>query len=197
MEKIHWATKVRRAKIWQIYQNDAAGAVDEELLLDVGYALYERCRCVLMVTRGQVECPRCGNVFELGRFDGQGAVKCPSESCGWEITPDHYHSTWRHQDLLGGNILPDAESYARNFPEARSSQERMVLIDRLIHAFHWDAVQGKPNRSAANNFIEGSHGEIVDMLERLASAPDPQAKQRWRDTVTVMMKRRRGEKPDR
>lgn len=196
MDKIHWAPKVRRAQIWQIYQNDASGVVDEDLLMNVGHALYERCRCVLMVTRGQVECPHCGNIFDVGRMEGIGAVQCPTPVCGWQVTPELYHATWRHQDLLGGNILADAETFVENYPHAHTCPERMLLIDRLIHAFHWDAVQDKPNRSAANNFIQGSHPEVVNMLERLASTPDPAAKQRWRETIAVMWKRRRGEKPE-
>jgi hypothetical protein len=36
MEKIVWSPKVRQAKIRQIYQNDALGAVDENHAQDCG-----------------------------------------------------------------------------------------------------------------------------------------------------------------
>lgn len=44
MEKITWAPKVRQRKIWQLYQNDALGAVDEALVEEVGFALWQRRR---------------------------------------------------------------------------------------------------------------------------------------------------------
>ena len=36
IEGIHWAPKVNPAKIWQLYQNDARGTVDNVLVADVG-----------------------------------------------------------------------------------------------------------------------------------------------------------------
>ena len=49
-ERITWAPKVRQAKIWQLYQNDALGAVDEALVEDVGYRLLQRCRSIQLAT---------------------------------------------------------------------------------------------------------------------------------------------------
>jgi len=65
MERIYWHPKIRQAKIWQLYENDALGAVDETLVVDVGFSLFQRCRCIRLVTRREVECPRCGMVFPM------------------------------------------------------------------------------------------------------------------------------------
>src|SRR5258708_28782977 len=51
-----WAPKVRPEKIWQLYQNDARGLVDETLVDDVGLALYLRCESVLLVSAGRIKC---------------------------------------------------------------------------------------------------------------------------------------------
>ena len=62
-EQINWAPKIRQAKIWQLYQNDARGTVDEDLVGDVGYRLLQRCRSIQLATNRSLECPRCGAVF--------------------------------------------------------------------------------------------------------------------------------------
>ncbi len=58
-EKLHWAPKVSRSKVWQLYQSDARGALDEDLLAEVGFSLKQRCESILLASRRQVECPRC------------------------------------------------------------------------------------------------------------------------------------------
>ena len=68
----------------------------------------------------------------------------------------------------------------------------MVLIDTLLHAFHWDTQLNAPNRSAANNLIEGSHGQVLHLLDGI-SAGTPGAES-WRETAKVMRRRRRGKK---
>jgi hypothetical protein len=45
--KPRWSARVRKEKIRQLYQKDASGIVDEELLDDVGTTLY--CRCVSII----------------------------------------------------------------------------------------------------------------------------------------------------
>lgn len=52
-------------KIRQLYQNDALGAVDEILVEDIGLGLLDRCRGIWLMTRREVECPRCGTTFTL------------------------------------------------------------------------------------------------------------------------------------
>ena len=48
--RIKWPLKVRPHKIRQLYENDAKGIVDEDLINDVGYALYARCEAIWTVT---------------------------------------------------------------------------------------------------------------------------------------------------
>ena len=58
MEKIFWSPKIRQSKIWQLYQNDARGTIDEILVEDVGLALLQRCESIRLVTQRKVESPR-------------------------------------------------------------------------------------------------------------------------------------------
>jgi hypothetical protein len=198
MEKIHWAAKVNRTKIWRLYQNDARGTIDEALVEDVGWALFQRCQSILMVSRGQLECPRCGAVFSAPNIkpENPGFLGCPVPNCSWQTPLDEYHKSWRHQDLIGSNALPSFEAFITNYPKARTVRARTFLIDQLIHAFHWDMKQGVPNRSAGNNLIVGSHQEVVAFLDTLSSGEangigTEEEKAQWRETVQRMWKRRK------
>jgi hypothetical protein len=197
MERIPWAPKIRQEKIRQLYQNDALGAVDEEQVLEVGYGLLQRCRSIRLVTRREVECPRCGAVIGLSE-PGEwvmlsGVQPCPTPGCGWEITAAEWHASWRHQDLLGSAAMGAVETYLRDYPRARTVEERMVCIDRLIHAFHLSLRTGKAGRSFANNLIEGSHKQVVEFLDQLSARPDGVDKDQWREEVGRMFLRRRGQ----
>jgi hypothetical protein len=109
-DRIRWAPKVRQPKICQLYQRDAAGIVDEELIDDVGMALYERCRSILLVSNAQVECPRCGRVFHVGwGHASDDVITCPGVGCSWRTTSDQYHSSWRHRDLIGTRAAADSD----------------------------------------------------------------------------------------
>ncbi len=197
MEQISWSPKIRQAKIWRLYQNDALGAVDEELVEDVGYGLLHRCRSVWLVTHCKVECPRCGVVVTLGdpaTWKMQpGSQTCPTPDCGWETTAEQWHASWKHRDLLGTAAMQAVETYLRDYPLAETSEVRMVCIDQLIHAFHISLRTGKNSRSFANNLIEGSHKQVVALLDRLSARPGGVDKEQWRTEVTGMFRRRWGQ----
>lgn len=196
MERIRWASKVPQKLIWDLYQSDAAGLLDEDLLADVGFRLYHRCRCNYLVTRREVECPRCGAVFALRetapwRFE-PGLNTCPTPECGWQFTAEQWHDSWKHRDLLGSAAVPAIETYLRDYPRAKTPQARMLCIDQLIHAFHISLQSGKLNRAFANNLIEGSHEQVIALLDRLAARPGTVDKDQWRADVETMFKRRQG-----
>jgi hypothetical protein len=197
VEKISWSPKIRPAKIWQLYHNDALGAVDETLVEDVGLSLYHRCRSIWLVTRREVECPRCGTAFPLsepGRWKMLPGVRsCPMPGCGWETTAEGWHASWRHRDLLGTAALPAIETYLHDYPRARKTEERMVCIDQLIHSFHISLQTGKASRSFSNNLIEGSHDQVVEFLDRLTGKTGGVDKDRWRAEIDGMFRRRRGQ----
>jgi hypothetical protein len=197
MEKISWSPKIRQAKIWQLYQNDALGAVDEILVEEVGLDLLERCRSIWLVTQREVECPRCGSVFpmcEPGTWKLLSGVQpCPTPGCGWETTAEQWHQSWKHRELLGTAAVQAIETYLHDYPLAQRTEERMVCIDQLIHSFHISLRTGKTTRSFANNLIEGSHDQVVEFLDRLSGKTDGVDKDLWRTEIKSMYKRRRGQ----
>jgi hypothetical protein len=89
--------------------------------------------------------------------------------------------------------MPAAETYLADYPLAKTTEQRMVCIDQLIHAFHISLRTGKAGRSFANNLIEGSHDQVVDLLDRLFSSRNGVDKEQWRAEVNRMVNRRRGQ----
>jgi DNA-directed RNA polymerase subunit RPC12/RpoP len=90
-EKIRWARRVSREKIRRLYELDAQGILDEELLDDVGFTLLLRCRDIITIDEarsGRVKCPRCASQRKrtiIERVSQKGDVRdemivCPE--CG-------------------------------------------------------------------------------------------------------------------
>ena len=197
MEKISWSPKIRQSKIRQLYQNDARGTVDEILVEDVGLGLLDRCRSIWLVTRREVECPRCSATFSVCEPDSwktlPGIQRCPTPGCGWKTTADEWHEFWKHRELLGTAAMDAIETYLQDYPRARRTEERMVCIDQLIHSFHISLRTGKFNRSFANNLIEGSHDQVVAFLDQLSAKTGGVDKEQWRAEIKSMYKTRRGQ----
>ena len=197
MEKISWSPKIRQSKIRQLYQNDARGTVDEILVEDVGLDLLDRCRSIWLVTRREVECPRCSATFSLCEPDSwktlPGVQRCPTPGCGWETTADEWHESWKHRELLGTAAMDAIEAYLQDYPRARRTEERMVCIDQLIHSFHINLRTGKATRSFANNLIEGSLDQVIAFLDQLSAKTRGVDKDQWRAEIQNMYKTRRGQ----
>ncbi len=178
-QKIRWAPKVRPEKIRQLYERDSLGIVDDDLIDDVGLALHARCESIVLVNDGMVKCPRCTTVFKVHRTyrertrgeppgDPEGVVPCPRPGCGWEMTRGQWGQSWRHRELHAGWGLAPIRDYAERYPLAVGPRQRMLLIDRLLHAFHHDLRNAAPHRSVAHNLIEGNHRQALALLDSLA-----------------------------
>jgi ribosomal protein L37AE/L43A len=171
---------LRTDRLVRLYDSDAAGMLDAELVDDVGWRLWERLSDVLRVNRGDVRCPSCGTDFHVvDPFDDLEKVStCPG--CGWTVTVAAYGASKRKRDLHGN--CPAYVDYVERFPKATTPTQRMMMIDAVVHELHLTAT-GEPSNFAARNFIEGSRSTIVALLERLATGPGSTtaaaARERW------------------
>ncbi|MCY3021375.1 MAG: hypothetical protein NTW87_20360 [Planctomycetota bacterium] len=164
-----WAPRVTQREIRRLYEADAKGIYDEELINEVGYGLLARCQSFLDAVdavRGKARCPRCASVVvHAGRKDE--VLRC---KCGWELAWAAYFKTIQHKQLSGAEpVLDQFRSFVQAFPAARTPQEKTILIDRLIHGFHWYYKTNAPTRPVAINLIEGRLSEVVAFLENLSS----------------------------
>jgi hypothetical protein len=177
--RIQWAPKVRPFKIRQLYENDARGIVDEELIDEVGYALYARCESVWLVTERR--CPECHE--QCTKSEGKRPIlACPA--CGWSASWESYKRSYKGKRIHGGRAYEFFLTYMDEFRRARGPRQKMLAIDRVVHALHesLDQVWTTP---ASVNLIEGTRDEVIDFLDSLAygDTADPamrRRKEQWR-----------------
>lgn len=185
---ISWAPKVPKAKIQRLYAADARGMAEEELVDEVGWALWSRCDSILTVTAahyGRLQCPRCGAWIESPRpWEDSDQVVCPA--CAWQIAWAAYHQTYKGKQLFGANAVEPFQAYHKAFPQAREYSQKMLLIDQLIHAFHIGLTEiGRP---AGANLIEGNLKDVIHFLDQLTNAGTSAAglgntRDEWRKTM--------------
>ena len=161
-----WAPRLPRNKIARLYVTDARGIVDEELIDEVGYGLLLRCESILTATeasRGTAPCPKCGHIIHHQK-GGTGILRCGS--CPWEIPWKVYRNSYQGKQLIAGGMEPFFKDYVEAFPKARTPQEKMLLIDLLIHRFHHE-MKGTPKRIGAVNLIQGKMRDVIAFLDGL------------------------------
>jgi predicted RNA-binding Zn-ribbon protein involved in translation (DUF1610 family) len=160
---VRWAPKIPAATVVRLYEADAKMLRDEELVDQVGWKLLARCQDVLLVTDSKVVCPECGTTFEapwIGQ-PGDRVSTCPA--CGWSITAREYHASFEHRDLNGAGAREAFAEYVSRFPRLTAYGDKMVAIDRLVHAVH------KTGGVAARNLFEGRARDVLAMLDSLAA----------------------------
>jgi DNA-directed RNA polymerase subunit M/transcription elongation factor TFIIS len=205
---IRWARRVPQSKICRLYESEARGLLDQELLDDVALMLYLRCQDILTILeakRGRVACPRCrerGVETLISRTRRRGdpcdeTVRCPV--CGWAITWSEYALSHKRKQLNSGGAASAFGVYLRRYERVRSPRELMLAVDALIHAFHFSLRRDpeQPTRAAGVNLIEGKLDQVNALLDGLTYGSDAsptlleaqaewrrneQARQRWLDS---------------
>ncbi|MDF1514456.1 MAG: hypothetical protein P1S60_11660 [Anaerolineae bacterium] len=179
--KIRWAPPMRPILLKRLYDSDAAGFRDIELCDEVGISLFVRCRTFVLVSRQEVECPVCRSVFKIARDVDS---TCPNGDCGWSTTHDEYIQSVHNYDAHTGRALTAFQTYYLSYPNARTYQQKILLIDQLIHSFHIHEKTGVPVKSVASKLLEGNKKEVVRFLDNL-SAIHPESKEMWRCNVAI------------
>jgi hypothetical protein len=132
------------------------------LLADVGWRLYERCKDILLISDAQVRCPECTAVFDVPWRDQPPESIAVCAGCGWSVSAGEYHNSWRDTGLRGPNARAVWVEYVTRYPAAETYQERILLIDRLVHGVHTSG------NLAARNLFEGSAYQVLAALDNLA-----------------------------
>ncbi len=173
--KIVWSERVSPQKIHRLFESDAQGMLNEDLLNEVGYGMYACCQDNLELAeanRGRVKCRNCGSIILRkivdGKFDRSEVLHC--ERCSWKVALKDYHPS-----LLRAAPAPPYEpeqvyrSFVHEWPLARSASEKLLLIDRLIHKWHIHYRDvGWP---LGTSVVKATAAQMIDLLEGLACAP--------------------------
>jgi hypothetical protein len=169
--KIRWSPRVPMDWINRLYEQDAQGIGDDELVDKVGERLYERCRdCVLVVDTigGTYACPECRSACELTADD---AIVC--SDCGWTCPRRDFNLSWRHKELLVDTTF--IVQFVDEWTRARGYRQKMLAIDGVIHRWHHEtklAEKGAVGRPVGVNLIEGSRKQVIEFLDRLSEGPN-------------------------
>ena len=153
-----WAPRVPKPLIARLYEGSGKGLLDDRLVDDVGYRLLLRCENMLDVGlryEGRVRCPKCESISEIGEEDGPTC-----DQCGWKCSWEAYNKTIKHKKLHAGGMTPFLKDFTKRFPLAKTSSEKMILIDTLIHRYHWESSDGA-GRPGSVGLIEGKMKDIM------------------------------------
>lgn len=171
-----WAPRLKPYLLQRLYAGDAQGLRDDELLDQVGWALYARCSSFIQADeacKGLVRCPVCGNPIKHS-FSSREVLHC--QVCGWECPWRQYHLTIKDQQLHGGpEVVALFQAYVVDFPKAPTANEKMLLVDALIHGFHHYLTSGRTRRPVAVNLLDGDLGFVIEFLDHLTYGEDSAA----------------------
>ena len=174
--KIRWARRVEPQKIRRLYESDAQGMLDQELLDDVGYGFYVCCQELLelgQAVRGRIKCRNCGAIIVRKTVDGKFSrdptelLRC--DRCSWQITCGDYHKSLLRIEPGSPELCAEeqlAEVFVQKWPGARSPRQKLLLIDELIHEFHmhYRAV-GSP---LGWSVVRATGRQLIELLQDLA-----------------------------
>jgi hypothetical protein len=170
--KFHWAERVSRRDVQRLYESDALGMLDQELLDEVHYAIYARV-CDMFEVReaqqfGRVKCRGCGErvpqPYRMGSRNKNNVLECAG--CGWRVTCGEYYDSYTGKSMLPGSAFDLFEGYLERFPNAKTPQAKLLLVDRLIHQFH--VMQGVARMPVGQNVIRGTTDQVRELIESLA-----------------------------
>lgn len=199
---IQWAGRVPRGLIRRLYEREAQGILDEDLVDEVAFAFYARCRSIIKATEayhGRAACPSCETVIEHAHKSAE-VLRCAG--CGWEATWREYRASYQGKYLITHNPAGPFTEYMRRLEAAKTPRQRMLAVDWLVHQAHSWTLQGAPGRGrpTAVCLIEGTETKVVALLDELAagiSSTDEQkaAYAAWRRTLWLESERDRPRDP--
>jgi hypothetical protein len=132
--------------------------------------------------RGNPHCPVCDAAAQVDT-DEHPFARCAT--CGWNCPWDQHQKSYQHKGLFAGGLEPFVQEYVQRFPATQSPRGRMVLIDSLLHRFHWEQDGVADGRPGATSLIEGKMQDVVAFLDNLsygdAIPPDiERTREEWR-----------------
>jgi hypothetical protein len=163
--KYRWSPKISRQKLKTLYENDAKMLQDEELIDDIGFALYARClqgrdERVLIET-GKVRCHNCGKILNYSK----GLMEC---DCGYQYLFRDYMRSFRKNNMPSGSAQHIFNNFIEKWQCAQNYSVKMQIIDELVHEFHINLVTGVKGRFVGINLIEGTKKQIEELIVSLA-----------------------------
>lgn len=160
-----WPAKLDIHKLNRLYMQDAKGIQDEILADEIGLTLYLRCKYgkedMERMEKYIIRCHGCGAEL-AGESDFR---EC---SCGLQYSYKEYRRSYCRNNMPAGAAEKIFNLFIQNWERAKTYQEKLVLIDTLLHEFHVSLVSGATHRPVAMNFIDGSRSKVEQIINSLA-----------------------------
>lgn len=165
--KFKWAKKASRSDLLRLYQSDAKGLLDEELLDEVGFTFYVRCKqskeVMELLDKGRILCHHCSAIVQAQSYTDP--MKC---ECGYIYTYREYRRSCRAASMPAGRATPIFNDFMKKWPTCKTASQKMMVIDWLIHECHVTLMSGLKGRSVCANLIDGTLKQISDLINKLA-----------------------------
>ena len=94
----------------------------------------------------------------------EDVLACPQGH--WQVTWREFRKSYRNKHMGSAGLETFFRDFSDRFPRAQSYGEKMVLIDTVLHRYHWD-LEGDPGGPGATNLIGGSREEVLAFLSQL------------------------------
>jgi hypothetical protein len=163
--KYNWSPAVPREKIKRLYDSDARGIVNSELLDEVGFSIYARClqaqEEIKIMDMGKIKCHNCGYLLNYSH----DLITC---SCGYQYMYKDYRRSFRANNMPTGGAAHIFNKFIAEWPKMNCDAEKMRLIDWLIHEFHINLLSGSKGRFVGINLIQGTKSQIKELILNLA-----------------------------
>lgn len=115
--------------------------------------------------KDSIRCHGCGEeLVGIGDFR-----QC---KCGHQYSYKEYRRSYRRNNMPTGAAAKVFQEFIRGWEKAKTYQEKIILIDTLLHEFHLSLVSGATHRPVAMNFIDGSRSRVEQIISNLARCYD-------------------------
>jgi hypothetical protein len=160
-----WSPRISRSKLQRLYESDAKGVLDSELLEEVGCTIYARCLQSkeerLLMDSGKMKCHYCNNILKAN----SGLITC---NCGFQYIFKDYRRSFRANNMPTGGAAHIFNEFIDKWEQMKTDSDKMRLIDWLIHEFHINLLSGTKGRFVGVNLIQGTKSQIKDLILNLA-----------------------------
>ena len=203
--KIKWSPRLKKEKLTRLYKLNAMQIIDHDLLQDVAFTLYMRCKDIIAIYDAhynqRVRCPLCydsGNEnyidFPKGlkaKIKNEYVFSCPF--CGGAFSWADFRQSHSRRQLNIGGAGAVFRRFISQYERKPDDNALMLEVDRLIHEFHYslkaDGTQ-QAHRIAAANLIDiNATHDTIAFLDDLSNntGDDERLKetaQEWRKNVS-------------
>jgi len=166
LNKFIWSPRISQGKIKRLYEADAKGICDDDLVDDVGFTLYARCLQGrderILANEGKLKCHHCGKV---NISPSNGRIVC---SCGYAYIFREYMRSFNKNGMPSRSATPFFNEFIDKWAIAKTYSDKMKLIDFVIHECHLNMLSGVNRGFAGRNLIEGTDEQLRVLILSLA-----------------------------